>query len=805
MFIQRKKIAGISFIALLCALEFTTSSQSFGAVKKKKATKIPADCIACLNSFSPEKLKFTKQFGKKSCEKRLASCDKVNRTDQCESIILDCFDANCSEAGSCADEKANRALFVGCLQAENRFLPYQCASYIKGFAKSKAEEAAQAIEDAEAQREAELAKAQAEADAKVKAEEAKAEQAKAQAAAKAAEEETKRKQIEEQNKLAMQQQQAELERKAKEEDAARKKREIEEERNNRPSVKYQNLLSTLKKDLSTAKGYTNKLFGLLGITTTKDEQKNGNSMFFPPQIVVVSSSADENQIKTISSDNEDNKSKALRNGSRYKEETSFVCTKDTKESVVKAEFTNIYNTLKSAYDKISTGVSEIEATMAEGETAYAIDDEKLDSLYSAQNQTYELMQDVNTRLGKMITTCETRCKGINNMGSFSTTSTGLQFDKDGNIIQEDASKTKDTTYNCKDFEKLTADTTASNANNFMALMGGGITKSDMFGGQSKLAIDLTRRLSTDILHVDRDIDELQITLQSGKSSGSGSSSYQKSTTCAQYSFGNDEQYLECLSGVLGGQMSVLTQKQTNTTLMAEMDNTIGTIINLLESVTFKNKRGNETINCYLNTDGSTANKPNNNTPVLNKKFDNYSACVRSLNGIVNKVRPNSTNDGYGNDSKTIREASVNGTPEKDGYSSSGIIITNDGNSYSPKEFATKILEWSGSASPSPECQIKIVRYQRGVESITYDSHNNQQKELIEDKFYTGEINQYESKLKCGTCEKAFFSINKGQADKCNWGGNESRTNKSSTQSNTRQYAQTVQRFLKSNNFPTEKL
>ena len=260
-----------------------TIKPSFSAKKKKTISKA---CLNCLNSFSATTLNFPKNIRGK-CTKTLTSCDKTDRTGDCEKVINECIEYNCSTTGSCSNAKSNRALLFGCLSAENKFMPYQCRNYIKGKASSLAEQAKATAKQEELKKEAEI-----------KAAEAEAEKAKQQTEQAALAEKTKQTQIENEAKIKQEQIKGENDRKLKE-----KEKELElkmareqkkEKLNSNPNVKYNKTLNNVKKAISQAKRESKTVLAQMGIQSIKEETceeyekkyTGGEKSFeFPPKCV----------------------------------------------------------------------------------------------------------------------------------------------------------------------------------------------------------------------------------------------------------------------------------------------------------------------------------------------------------------------------------------------------------------------------------------------------------------------------------------------------------------------------------------
>lgn len=717
---EKKNIFGISVLALLCGIN---ASPAFSAQKKKSSGPSTA-CLTCLNAFSPNTLKFTITPAK--CTKILAACDKTDRTSSCEPVIQDCLSYNCSELGSCTKEKANRALIYGCLKSENKFLPYQCASYIKGYASSKASEANAALDTAEAERENQAKQAQYEAEraasqAKTAAAEAATKQKQIEAQA-----QTEQAQIEAQSKLAQQQKAYELEKQQQEDKIAREKKAALEARNNKPNVKYNNLLSEVKKDISTAKTYSTKAFNLLGITKTTDSQRDykDNALFFPPRIVSISGLSAYNDAKT----------RALINGSRYKEDTNFVCTKDTKESYIKNELNNIYKTVKKSNEKLSNGIAEIEATIADDENTSTISETKLNNLYEVLNKLTEIMNNLEIKMSDMKTSCETRCKGMSTINTNTKVSSHIEFDENGNII-EDKTDDSSNTYSCKDF-----DNDSSSSMDFSALLSGKKSAmSDMFGGVGKKVSDLTFRVTEAVVETDKALEETNIAIQGGKF-GSGNSEYPAIDSCVQYMVLDIASYTSCVSNILGQQLLALSKNKTNSTIRRELNSSIKTVKTTIQSPNYTQYIGNEKLYCENRTKGELVSQEARDSNL--NDFEDFNNCVLSITNALNKVKDKKDKTGQFN----FQITDAQDIPEQ--------IYTYTG-SYTPKDFASKLLNWENISTCSLRLKYKesTINYYGG----TTKTETN--------------LDFTKSGISCQTinnnsCFATFLSINNGSYSDC---------------------------------------
>lgn len=663
MILKKGNIFKLTIIAIICGILSvpTNSAPSKKKNTKKKKSTPSASCLACLAAFDDQKLEFTMDAAK--CTKIVANCDKTNRTSQCENLILDCIDYNCTTEGSCADEMANRSLFYGCLKATNQFLPYQCASYIAGFASSKASEvqsAQQAKRDAIEAQKAAAEKAQADADKAAADAETEKERIRQEA-------ENKRKQIEEDNIIKLEQEKARLAEEARVAEVTRQAKLDEQKRNSQPNVKYNNLLSQVKKDISTAKTYSNKAYNLLGMKKTEDNQQDGTPLFFPPHIIEMDGISYSNDAKT----------RALVNGSKYKDSQKFVCTKDTKESFIKTELNNIYNTLKKSRDDLADGTSELEALNADETSSNTISESKITTLYQAQNKLTEILQTVDSHRNELTTSCETRCAGFSSFNSNSTSSSGpLQFDENGNII-ENKKETKSDEYSCKDFE-----TSTSNQMDFSAMMmGQTMDMSDIVGGIGKKVSDLTQRVTRAVLEVDKLLDETEIAVQSGKFEGEGSD-YPAIDTCIQYMVLDIARYTTCVQNVLGQQLLAYSKNKNNSTIKNELEKTINTTLTNLRSPNYKEIHDNE-LNCNNN------NKVSSTIQYTITDFDTTQNCILSITNALNEAVKLKDKTGLSN-------YYISGADSANLYTNQGTI--------NAKTFAIEQLKWTNADS----CSINIV-------------------------------------------------------------------------------------------------
>lgn len=655
-------------IAIICG-SFTLPATS--ATKKKKKSTVTTACIACLNAFDAESLQFTIDPDK--CPKRIAKCYKANQTNKCEGIIEECIQYNCKTAGSCGDEVGNRNLFAGCLKAVNQVLPYQCASYIAGYASSKAEEVKAlqtAQENALKQKQLEVQKAEQEA-------KTAAENAKIKAAKLAADAETKKAQIAADNEIKLAQEKAKLEQQARDAEIARQKKEAQEARNNKPNVKYNNLLNDVKQSITSAKNYTTKAYNLLGITKTDDKQSNGSAIFFPPQIIEVPGIMASTDAKT----------RSLVNSSRYKSEQRFVCTRDTKENFIKNELNNVYNTIKKSRDNLANGIADIEAINADDETTDSISESKINTLYLAQNKLTEIMETVEGYTTTLKTSCETRCAGLSSFNPATTmaSSSKIEFDENGNIIEE-KKKEDNTAYSCKDLDK---DTTAQTG--FPAFFTGSNSgMSDMVGGIGKKVAELTKRNTEAVLFTDKLLDETLIAVQSGKFDDS-MTDYPAIDSCVQYMVLDIAQYTSCTSNVLGQQLTALSTNKSNSNIKTELRNSINTILKTITSPNYKDSLEDEKVYCQnLTTGDDLFNKNNNNVTGNNitannlNDYNDFNTCALSITNALNKVKDKKGKTGMSN----FQIATAN--------KENNLIYLSNGDMFTPTDFAKKKLGWKNA-------------------------------------------------------------------------------------------------------------
>lgn len=539
---------------------------------KKKKNKISKTCLNCLNSFSGETLNFPKNIRAK-CTKILSSCDKTDRTGDCEKVINECFEYNCSAPGACSNATSNRALLFGCLSAENKFMPYQCRNYIKGKASSFAEQAKASAKQEELKQQAEIETAKVEAEKAKAASAQAAEEAKIKQAQIEAEAKTKQAQIEAENKIKLEEKKKQLELQAVRD---QKKEKI----NSNPNVKYNKALNNVRKAITQAKKESNSIFAKMNINEITHEEcnqynNNTNPLIFAPKCVPIS-------VITKDNFNSDDKMEMLIRNSRYsiKKETNttnfvnFVCNKDIKESFVKSKLENIYNILTTANENLNNDITEIENSNFDETQTQFVPEEKFDILTNIQNNLGAALKQIQTHTNTLTTSCETRCKGIMTM-NFKKRSSGIQFDEKGNIIEDKPDENSG--YSCPDLQPTAAEKTENKTpsspfdmNNMMSFMTGSTTNDKetpaqkeareakekemqdkslkkMMGGMNYQAMEITERTTRAILEVDKTLDEINIIALTNKIIGigsfSGGGSYTGSDFCPDY---DKTKFAECM-------------------------------------------------------------------------------------------------------------------------------------------------------------------------------------------------------------------------------------------------------------------
>ena len=533
---------------------------------KKNKNKISKSCLNCLNSFSAETLNFPKKIRGK-CTKILSSCDKTDRTADCEKVINECFEYNCSATGSCSDAKSNRALIVGCLSAENKFLPYQCRNYVKGKASSFAEQAKASVEQEKLKQQAEIETAKVEAEKAKTATEQAAQEAKIKQAQIEAEAKTKQAQIEAENKIKLEEKKKQLELQAVRD---QKKEKI----NSNPNVKYNKALSNVRKAISQAKKESNSVFAQMGIQEMEMSYCNDSDkikLIFPPKYIPM--------LAIENTDLDSNEKAMLLRSSKYSIKTNdeqpgnlcFVCNKDIKESIVKSKLDNIATILSNANETLANDITEIEnANMDETSTQF-LDEDKFGILNNIQNNIDAALKQIQTHINTLSTSCETRCKGINPM-TFKKSS-GIEFDEKGNIIEDKVDE--NTGYSCPDLQQTKTDNNENKSpfdmSNMMSFMTGAKQIPDteteaqkkerekkekqtqnkslakMMGGINYQAMEITERTTKAVLEVDKTLDQINIIAKLNRIIGIGSfagGSYSgKSKFCSTI---NPTEFAECM-------------------------------------------------------------------------------------------------------------------------------------------------------------------------------------------------------------------------------------------------------------------
>ena len=708
--------SNVLLFAISCGL-FAVSANSAPKKKKSSTSTVTTACVACLNALDPQSLEFT--IDPVKCPKRLANCYKTDYTSRCEGIIQDCIQANCTASDSCGDVAGNRSLFYGCLKAENLVLPYQCKSYIIGVASSKASEVQAAIEKrnnetslrvAQANNEAEQAKAQADLKAKQIAEE----------------EETKRKQIEADNKLKLQQDEARL----KQQEIERQRKAEQDAKNNRPSVKYNSLLNDVKQAIASAKNYTSKAYNMLGIT--EGSGSSGNIIFFAPSSV-------KNEPLGIYFSS-DKKAKSLVNASRYNNIRDYICTKDVKESVIKAELNNVYNLLKAANEKLATGISEIEINNVDGDIGGAISESKIDELYSLQDLLMSGIGEVETQMAKLKTSCETRCAGLSTFSVDTSSSGGVEFDENGLIVEKKSSGSGD--YSCKDFDNVDD----KNPNDIIAMFtGGGNVGNSPFMGIGDRVKELTENVVKAVLDVDRKLDEMSIRVQLKRFDDDVEDNSGEINSCVQYMVLDIASYVSCASNVLGQQLTALANQSNNSSIKEKLVNTIKNIIDVLKSPNYSSVVGNDSFKCKME-DGSCENNKAccEDCKLLNATgdYNDFKNCALSLTSSLNKIKNVNVTGKFNFTVTNLKK-----------LDDKIYIGTSDGGINDPNSFTKDKLGWSDVKN----CSVVLDSSQ-----TTFDYWSNGASKTIDG------INIGNSVLDCtcndGTTKQLFFSqINMGVA------------------------------------------
>ncbi len=619
-----KKITNIKYLitSLSLALFMLFSINAFSASKKKKSKKISAACLTCLNSFSPETLTFTRTPNK--CTRIVTGCTSTDYTNNCEKVINECFQYNCQNPGECSDEQANKSLLFGCLKAENKFMPFQCASYIAGKASSYAKSQTQAQEMERIKAESESKKA--EADAEI----AKAEAAKAQSDAeikqKQLEEETKQRkaELEAQNAIALKEKEYELQRKEKEQERKRQKEEEKEIKNSKPNVKYANLIKDVKKSISNARNTISHAFNLLGLTKTNEIQKQGNIMFFPPQII---------STYPIYINSNNPKVERLLKASKYQNSPNFVCTRDTTETAIRNDINSIYNTLNQSKERITTGISEIEANNEDEEAQQTVPEDKIETLSNIQDLLTEAITKIDTKRAELKTSCSTRCAGFSSM-NIDNSSPELKFDEKGNIIKSEDKKDPNE-YSCKEFdEPKTADGTMD----FSSLLNNKTSLNESLGGIGAKVMKLTRRVSEAVITTDMELEKLDIEVQLSKTkSSSFASGNYIASNCVVY-LRDPKNYANCMQNLLNSQLQKLMATPNNTNLKNQVNKSVKDVIANLQT-NYYDKIHNDKIYC------PTENAIKGYQPVDIPDINQLNNCIVSINQILNKFKDENLTNG----------------------------------------------------------------------------------------------------------------------------------------------------------------
>jgi hypothetical protein len=507
------------------------------AKEQEAKKKLIADCDTCLSFFSAKSLKFTANGAK--CAKLLAECDKTNRSSKCEPVINACIDANCNSAGACSSATGNRELFYGCLKAEHKFLPYQCASTIAGMASSMASTIREEQAEAERAHEAELAKADADAAAA----EARSKEAQAKAAAEVEREKSasaeRMKQAELKAAADLENQRAANERKAVADAKAAEKQAVLDIKNAKPNVALSNTFADAKKGLADARAATTKLFTLLGIKPTDGTEGTSNIMnFAPPQVDTpeiegelqceflndgrtckwcwggMDTSEEKNEGGKTSGQKcatNATKSGAVKLASRYYDKNGgsykdWKCTKDVKENAVRAELENAYRALSSTSARLGESIAKIESNNADDESQETLDSGKIEKLFEAQGYIDDVLSKMQEYVGPLTTTCSTLCAGMTTMPTFgsSTKSSKMKFDENGDIVREEAAPVKTEGWICKEFDKHTDKPAIA------ALLAGKSSSASMLGGVGNQANELTLRVLTAVVQTDFALNEAEI-------------------------------------------------------------------------------------------------------------------------------------------------------------------------------------------------------------------------------------------------------------------------------------------------------
>ena len=273
-------------------------------------------------------------------------------------------------------------------------------------------------------------------------------------------------------------------------------------------------------------------------------------------------------------------------------------------------------------------------------------------------------------MSDMKTSCETRCKGMSTINTNTKVSSHIEFDENGNII-EDKTDDSSNTYSCKDF-----DNDSSSSMDFSALLSGKKSAmSDMFGGVGKKVSDLTFRVTEAVVETDKALEETNIAIQGGKF-GSGNSEYPAIDSCVQYMVLDIASYTNCVSNVLGQQLLALSKNKTNSTIRRELNSSIKTVKTTIKSPNYTQYVKNENLYCS-NKAGNTVE--NETTESNLNDFEDFNNCILSITNALNKVKDKKDKTGQFNFQIIGGNQST--------------ILTNNGG-YSAQEFATKVLQWN---------------------------------------------------------------------------------------------------------------
>ncbi|MCL2439063.1 MAG: hypothetical protein FWD15_00965 [Alphaproteobacteria bacterium] len=533
-------------------------------------------CDACLNMFSIETLDFGEDQAR--CLRALAQCSRSNLARQCEPVINECIAANCSLPGSCTDAMANRGLFIGCLRARNKFLPFQCAAMIAGLASSLEAEKAAEVEGAERDHERNMMIMQAEAQA-------------AAARAATADSEIQMQMAREQAASAERIRQAEIAAAAQLEaqrfqqeqaaiaaSAALDRQSAVAERNERPDVAFNNAMSMIRKAISDARSRMGKLFSMMGIVKFDGSEGHSTILHFKTPAAEI----DSEILAGITCDIKDGigncrseapRAMAAKRSSRYFDPQGtypirFKCTRNVKESTVRGELESIYQDLDAAARRIAEQVALVEMTSLDGGS---IGDDKLSALISAQMYLTEVIQKINEYGAPLTTSCMTLCEGANALEHIFTAqhATPTRFDAKGNIIRQEAAGG----YNCKEFEQMTI------TPGIGGMLAGKVGNAGMIGGINHQAMELTERVLRAVVQVDFSLNEAEIKIAytqdeaagGGMGGGGGRNVQWTSNTCGAFTSKQTpgpemQQCLSELSEIMGGSPNSSSRSQVRNML-----------------------------------------------------------------------------------------------------------------------------------------------------------------------------------------------------------------------------------------------